>query len=190
MSRKARVILNVLGLQAGWFVCVMSGAGGYPWIAVAFVGGHIAIHLVSSPSRARDGIVIALTGVAGIGADAVLLAVGAIGFEAGVIGGWVIPIWMIALWVNFATSLNLTLEFLHRRYVLAGLFGALGGSMAYVGGVKFGALNMPWGLWQGGSAVAWEWAVVTPLLCWMARGADRRWGRTRMVAESAEIAVV
>ncbi|MCB9852682.1 MAG: DUF2878 domain-containing protein [Phycisphaerales bacterium] len=189
MNRKGRLILNIVGLQAGWFICVASGAAGDAKLAAAFVTVHIVVHLALSSARLRDGIVILSTGLVGIGADAAMLRAGAIAFDSGVIGGWLIPIWMIALWVNFSTSLNLTLEFLQSRTILAAVLGGVGGATAYVGGVKFGALHMPWGLWKGGCAVALEWAIVTPVLAWIAMRADRRWARSRREAQSADIAV-
>lgn len=168
MSRRNRVIVNVVALQAGWFACVIGGSGEFPGIGPGFVLAHLCLHLLLTREKTRDALVIAVVTIIGIVADGVLLRIGAIAFDSGVVDRWIAPLWMIALWANFATSLNLTLEFLRGRFVLAMLLGAIGGASAYWGGVRFGALSMPPGEWQGTAAVAIEWAIVTPLLVWIA----------------------
>ncbi len=167
MSRRIRVIINVVALQAGWFVCVMGGSGDFPGIGPGFVLAHVCLHLLLTREKARDAVVIVVVTIIGIVADGVLLRTGAIAFDSGVLGRWIAQLWMIALWTNFATSLNLTLAFLRGRFALATLFGAIGGATAYWGGVRFGALSMPLGEWQGAAAVALEWAIVTPFLIWI-----------------------
>lgn len=173
MNRRGRVILNFAALQAGWFACVMGAAAELRFAGLVFVAAHLFAHFVFSPDRVRDVLVFVSAGVLGMIADSTLMRFGSIAFESGVIGDIVVPLWMIALWINFATSLNLTLEFLHGRYILAILFGSVGGAAAYIGGVRLGALSMPSGMWQGGAAVAVEWAVVMPLLVWVASRLDR-----------------
>ncbi|MCA9254458.1 MAG: DUF2878 domain-containing protein [Phycisphaerales bacterium] len=174
MSRRRRVIVNVIALQAGWFACVLGAAWGLPWIGPAFVFLAIGIHLAASPQRAGDARLIAMTMAIGLMIDSLLMRSGAIAFNSGVMAGWIAPAWMIALWANFGTSLNLTLEFLQNRLFLAILFGAVGGSLAYVGGVRLGALLMPSGIPRGGMFVAIAWAIVTPLLVGAAARGRRR----------------
>lgn len=173
MSRRGRVILNVIALQGGWFACVLGAVAGRPWIGPTFVAVHLLFHCGLSPNRARDIAVVIVAGCIGIVADGILLRAGCIAFDAGVISGWIIPIWMIALWMNFATSLNLTLKFLHGHNLLGAAFGAVGGAAAYAAGVRIGALTMPAGTWEGTLAVATEWAVAIPLLVAMAARLDR-----------------
>lgn len=172
MKRQTRVILNIIALQSGWFACVLGAAKGMPQLGPIVVLAFTILHLSFSPRRIRDVIVLGVAVIVGIVADGVLLRAGAIAFESGVVGGYLIPLWMMALWLNFATSLNLTLEFLQGRVALAILFGAVGGVAAYVGGNRLGALNMPSGVWAAGWAVALEWAIVTPLLVWLAARVD------------------
>ncbi|MCG8407826.1 MAG: DUF2878 domain-containing protein [Phycisphaerales bacterium] len=174
MNRRHRVIVNFVAMQAGWFICVMGAAAESFVVGPVFVAAHLLLHFFLTPDRVRDVFVLLVAGILGIVADGTLMQLGAIAFDSGVIGGWIAPLWMIALWVNFATSLNLTLEFLHGRYVLSVLFGAFGGAAAYVGGARLEALSMPPGMWRGGAAVAVVWAVATPVLVWMsARFAQR-----------------
>lgn len=175
MTRKVRVIVNVVALQAGWFACVLGAAGGRAWIGPAFVLLHLMVHFGLTNNRRRDAMVIVATGLVGIIVDGGLMRSGVIAFDAGTFASVVAPLWMIALWVNLATSLNLTLGFLHGRPALAAILGALSGALAYVGGLQMGAISMPAGVWIGGTVVGATWAVLTPVLIGIAgRLAKRR----------------
>ncbi|HPF37611.1 MAG TPA: DUF2878 domain-containing protein [Phycisphaerae bacterium] len=174
MSRQRRVIVNVIALQVGWFACVLGAAWGLPWTGPALVLLAIAIHLAASPHRSVDATLIAMSAIIGLIVDSLLMQSGVIAFNSGVTAGWITPAWMIALWANFGTSLNLTLAILQNRWFLAILFGAAGGALAYIGGVRLGALLMPAGIARGGMFVAFAWAVVTPLLVGAAAQARRR----------------
>ena len=72
------------------------------------------------------------------------------------------PIWIVVLWVLFALTLNHSLSWLKGRVVLAAIFGALGGPLAYVAGEKLMAVTIvePNTL----LILAIGWAFITPLL--------------------------
>ncbi len=75
------------------------------------------------------------------------------------------------MWGLFATILNVSLRWLRGRWVMAALFGAIGGPLAYYGGHRLGALEF------GNEivallALAVGWAVFTPLLMSLATRFD------------------
>ena len=72
------------------------------------------------------------------------------------------------MWALFATTLNLALRWLKGRPLLASVFGALGGPLAYYAGERLGAVEMPH---QASAllALAAGWAVLMPLLTVIAR---------------------
>jgi hypothetical protein len=78
-----------------------------------------------------------------------------------------LPIWMITLWLLFATTLNVSLKWLQGRYLIAAVFGFIGGPLAYWGGAKLGAIN-----WLQHFelllALAIGWALLMPILVWLA----------------------
>jgi len=60
--------------------------------------------------------------------------------------GWsdnVVPVWILALWVSFASTLNLSMRWLRVYPALAVLFGALGGPLAYFAAQTLGAVLLP-----------------------------------------------
>jgi hypothetical protein len=70
---------------------------------------------------------------------------------------------MVMLWVNLATTMNVSLGWLRSRYTLAAVFGAIGGPMAYYSGAKLGAMTALPPL-QSLVVIGAAWAVAMPLL--------------------------
>ncbi len=101
--------------------------------------------------------------------DSALVALGWIEYPNGALVPGTAPVWIVAMWVVFATTLNVSLGWLKRSLPLALLFGAVGGPLAYVAGGKLGGLSF---LQQTPAliALALGWALITPLLL---RIADR-----------------
>lgn len=165
------VAINFIAFQFGWFACVLGAAHGLAWagtgVALAIVAWHLS--RANAPSAELMLILIA----AGIGAvwDSGLVALGWIRYSSGALIEGTAPHWIVALWMLFATTLNVSLGWLKRSMAVAAVFGALGGPLAYFGGAKLGALEL---VEQGAAlaALALGWAVLTPLLLQVARRYD------------------
>ena len=80
--------------------------------------------------------------------------------------------------MNFAATLNVSMAWLRGRYLLAAVFGAIGGPLAYYSGAKLGATEALPSL-NGMLVLAVGWGVMTPLLVWLARVCAVRDGRKR-----------
>ena len=162
------VAVNFIAFQLGWFACVLGAAHGIAWAGTGFALAVVAWHL-SRASAPRAELMLVLT-AAGMGAlwDSALAAVGWIRYPSGVLIEGAAPHWIVALWMLFATTLNLSLGWLKRSMPLAAVFGAIGGPLAYLGGAGLGALEM---VEQrlALAALALGWAVFTPLLLQVAR---------------------
>lgn len=165
------LLANVIAFQLGWFACVLGAAWGLPWagtgIALAIVGWHLTRAI-----RPRAELALVLI-AAGIGAlwDSLLPALGWIAYPNGVLIAGTAPHWMVALWILFATTLNVSLAWLKGNLWLAAGFGAVGGPLAYFGGAQLGALAFvePTAALV---ALAIGWALLTPALVMVARRYD------------------
>lgn len=51
-----------------------------------------------------------------------------------------VPLWLITLWIAFAMFAPLSLNWALRRPLIAVAFGAIGGPLSYLAGVKWGAM--------------------------------------------------
>jgi hypothetical protein len=80
------------------------------------------------------------------------------------------PAWILALWWAFALAIVPLLGYLHRRLLLAALFGAIGGPLAYLGAARgWDVVQFASPQWHSLLALAAGWALAMPLLAWLAR---------------------
>jgi len=160
--------LNVIAFQAGWFASILLAASGWPWAAMLAALAVVALHL----ARARDGRaelkLVLGAGAIGLLWENALSAAGWTGFPGGVLLPGSAPLWMIAQWMMFATTLNQSLAWLKNRPEVAVVFGLFGGPLSYMAGERLGAIMLldrdPALL-----ALACGWALLTPLLLALAK---------------------
>jgi Protein of unknown function (DUF2878) len=165
------IIVNAALFQCAWFACVLGAAHGLPWVGVFAVALAVAWHLARA---ARPLPELALVGVAlmiGAAFETLLVQSGWLGFNTGILVAGTAPVWMVALWANFATTLNVSLRMLRDWPALSALVGGIGAPVAYYAGGALGALELR----EPGpalAAIAAGWLVLTPLLFAAARRLD------------------
>ena len=165
------MLANVILFQIGWFACVLGGANDRPWLGTGIALAIVAWHVGRAP-RPRAEVILVLAS-AGIGAvaDSVPVAADWVRYASGTVVSGAAPVWLVAMWMLFATTLNVSLRWL-RRYTFAAIaLGAIGGPLAYWGGARLGAMEFVAPV-AGTLALAIGWAVLTPLLVRLARRFD------------------
>jgi hypothetical protein len=132
-------------------------------IGIAVAIGAVLLHLYLAPSPRRELPLILLSILVGVLFESLLMASGWVRASPALLVGSVLPLWMVALWAVFATTLNVSLRALRHRYWLAALIAAVGAPMAYAAGAAMGAMQwvetVPALLF-----VALGWAFLLPLL--------------------------
>lgn len=171
MKLEPRALLNFAVFYAGWFACVLGAAHQRPWLGTLAVVAAVALHLALARRASRELILLLLA--LGIGAiwDSALVALRVVDYASGYFASGIAPHWIIALWALFATTLNVSLAWLKHRYLLAAAFGMVGSALSFFAGYRMGAVLMP-DLTTGLVAQALGWAVILPLLCWLAARFD------------------
>ena len=165
------ILANALLFQLGWFAAVLGAAGDLPWIGVVAAAAIAAVHLARAARPLPELALLALAVVAGAGFDTLIVQAGWLRFDSGMLVAGTAPVWMVALWANFATTLNVSMRLLRSRLVVAALFGAIGAPLAYYAGGKLGAVEfIATGPALG--AIAAGWFVLCPLLFVAARRLD------------------
>jgi len=81
------------------------------------------------------------------------------------------PYWIVAMWMLFGTTLNVSMNWLKGRPVLAFVFGLVGGPLAYYTGFKLGAISFD-DLFAAMTALALGWGFVMPILLTLAERYD------------------
>ncbi|GAC1469352.1 MAG: DUF2878 domain-containing protein [Desulfuromonadaceae bacterium] len=168
MNPLTRKAVNVILFQAAWFAAVLGAAKGAPWLGPLVMIPVLAIHLALLDNRWGEVKLLLVAGVLGFLFDTAFVADGIFTPLQHLFPRPFSPPWMISLWLNFAATLNVSMAWLHGRYLLAAVFGAIGGPLAYYSGAKLGATEaLP--TTSGMLLLAIGWGIMTPLLVWLAR---------------------
>lgn len=160
----SHVVQNFIFFQLGWLCCVIGGANpGYAWVGVVAVAAIVAIHLLRAIDSRNEIILLGLSMAIGTAWDSSLMAAGIMEFNHGQLYGTIVPFWLIAMWPLFATTLNVSMKWMKGKYLLASLFGAIGGPLAYLAGNRLGAVEFSSTL-NAMLVIGAGWAVIMPLL--------------------------
>lgn len=173
---KKNVIINFILFQAAWFACVLGAAHNRPWLGVIVTIGIVAWHLKQANDAKPEVILLVIALIIGAAFDQLMHSTHLLTYLA---HGWsdaLVPAWILALWAGFVTALNVSLRWmrdknLRARWLIAVLFGAIGGPLAYMGAARLGAVtlnNMPLSY----LALGLGWAIITPLLLMLAEKFD------------------
>lgn len=157
-----RVLFNVVQSQVGWFALVLSAAAGQAWIGIAVAAALLLLHVLRVAQPTVELAVVGVAAAVGAIVDTVLLQLDLLRFASSGIAG-VAPLWMIALWMVFATTLRHSLAWLQSRPVLAAAIGAAAGPLAYAAGARLGAVEVP-NVARGYAAIGLSWSIALPAL--------------------------
>lgn len=165
------IIINFVLFQLGWFACVISASKQLPWVGVCVVFAIVIWHLSQAKNAKPEIILLLIALLIGGSYDQLLQHNTLLIYQA---HGWttnLVPVWILALWAVFVTTLNVSLRWMHDKVIVAILFGAIGGPLAYMGAEKLGAVqinSMP----NSYIALSIGWAVLTPLLLFLSQKFD------------------
>ena len=162
LSPLATKLLNVTIYQVGWFCCVLGTAWGFPI------------------TGALSGLLLAGLHLLGILVDSTQQALGLFTFTRDPTWPLWLPLWVFVIWAQFATLFHYGLHWLSGRYLLAAVFGLVGGPLAYWAGIRMGAASFGDNPTLTLVVLAMVWAMVTPLLCRLSDLIDKKEGRYRL----------
>jgi len=154
--------INFIGFQIGWFACVIGAAQGQVILAISVVALIVAYHLYRNNSYAELFIILTAI-IIGFIWESCLVTSGWISYGLAANSLFFAPLWLVAMWALFATTINLSMAWLKQRWLLASFMGSVFGPLAFIAGEKLGAvqfIDRPSAL----LALALGWACLMPLL--------------------------
>ena len=157
------ILVNFVAFQIGWLAAVLGAAHDVPWAGPAVIAAVIGWHLRLAQRPAEELTLIGLCGLIGALMDSLLVASGWVTYPAGLVFQNAAPYWIVAMWMLFATTLNVSLGWLKSRKAIGALFGLIGGPLAYYTGFKLGGIEFD-NFSAAMVALGAGWALVVPLL--------------------------
>lgn len=161
---------NFLLFQAGWFACVLGAAHQQVLWAVTGSLVYIAIHIWQAQNPKQELSLLLKVLIYGVVTDTFLMYLGLLDFRNAWPAPLLSPIWMWALWLLVASTLNGSLSWLRGKPVLGAFLGAICGPFSYEAGVRMGAASWgPDGQILALALISLVWAVAMPLFLYWNR---------------------
>jgi hypothetical protein len=139
---KRTLLVNYTLYQVGWFACVLGSAWHRPWTGCLVAVVLLGVHLALARERLLEVRLVLLATAIGAIAEIGQIAAGSYRFTAGTVIEALPPLWLLAMWAQFATTFRYSLRPIVSRPVRAGLFGAAGGPLAFLAGEQLGAVTL------------------------------------------------
>ncbi|MBD2859460.1 DUF2878 domain-containing protein [Spongiibacter sp. KMU-158] len=160
--------INFLIYQIGWLGAALSASSAMSLLSALCCVAALLIHLwvVEQSERGRELRLAGFALVLGAVWESTLNLTGVVAYAGD--GGGIAPLWIITMWPLFALTLNYSLAWMHGKFMVAVLLGAIGGPAAFYGGQKLGAVELLLG-WPSLLILGLGWAVLFPLLQFLAR---------------------
>lgn len=161
MSKIKRLLIskpfNFMANNLIWAGCVI-GREQYAWLVAPSVIIYVSILVVNSSIRIEQVFIPAFIGIT---IDSLLTLLGVYQFaNASVLP----PLWLLILWIAFASSLTSSLSFLGRRKIAASIFGAVGVPINYLAGAGLDAVSFGHSYFITAIGLCALWAVGLPFL--------------------------
>ena len=157
-SKTYRNILNFVMFELGWLACVLLSQA---W-ALIIVAVFLLVHFVLVSQYKMDELKFIVIGtLAGSLLDGLWLRTGILADTSG--AAITTPLWLVALWAIFMTSLNHSLKWLSSNRLLMLLVVPIAGPFAYWSASALGAVTLP-NLLPSLLALAVGWLVLFPAL--------------------------
>lgn len=160
-------VINFVCFQIGWFAAVLSAANNTPWTGVLIIALIIALHLFRSLNPINELFLILFVGLLGGMLDSFFVFFEWISYPSGHIHENLTAYWIIAMWMSFATTLNVSMAWLKKYKFLSILFGFIGGPLTYYAGYNLGGIYFL-DFNSAMIALAFGWGAIIPPLLFLA----------------------
>lgn len=188
MSKRTEIWINAIAFQIAWTCAVAGAAYGTAWAGPIVVGLFAIYQLGVSHNARNDACLIAFALALGWISDSWLAHAQIVHYASPWPSEAFAPVWILALWVNLALTINHSLAFLQRNLYVAAILGALGAPLSY--SIAAHAWHAVWLAEPHATTLltlAMLWMFATPSLCAVARALAHR-GSSRNLTTTQEAA--
>jgi hypothetical protein len=159
-------VINMVLFKVGCVACVMLASTHHHLWGLLIVA-LVALVAVRSSDQPKSTLrLIVAASIIGFMWESALSAFGVIEYSFGQLHPASAPLWIVAMWALFATTLGSSMIWLKNNLWLAALFGAIGGPLAFFAGQALGAATIP-DTTLATIVLATGWAILTPSLVYL-----------------------
>jgi hypothetical protein len=161
-------VLNVLGFQSVWMVSVIGAGRGLWWPGLIVAVLFAALTLAFTPERKQDLRTLSIALPLGFIMDSILVHSQSLQFACPYPLPGLAPVWIMALWLGFALTLNHSLRSIYARALPTFLFGLLGGPVAYgIATLRFEAMSVQGSTLECALWIGLVWGIGLSMIRWI-----------------------
>jgi hypothetical protein len=139
--------INGAFFYIAWYAAIYGAALDFELLGSLIAFAFIALHFFLSSKRGKDLIFLALFLALSILGDYFLLSWKLIAypschFDVTCLG---IPLWILAIYASFSTTINHSMVFMHRYPIFSAFSSGLGGAFSYYLAEKMEVISLPFG---------------------------------------------
>jgi len=155
---------NAILFQITWFACVFGSANDLVWPGLLCCLVFTIWQLSPKRRHQNDFKLVIFACIIGLLVDTAWIQFGFFHYEQHWPHSDIAPIWIIALWVAFALSINHSLAWLNAHPILPALMGLMGAPLSYWAGQRIGAIGFTERPLLALICLALTWAAVLSFL--------------------------
>lgn len=167
-------LINQGLFQLAWPACVIGAAHEIYWTGLLVVGALFVWQLNRHNRHPLDFRMLVVCLGLGFVLDTLWIQLGLLDFAMAWPSSQFAPFWIMLLWISVALVINHSLSAFKNRLWLLAIAGGVGSPFSYFAGSRFGAVEWVAPAWQVILATGLSWAVILPLLFWLAKDGTTR----------------
>ena len=158
------MIVNLLLFKTVWALSLLGVVIGHAWLGAAALTVFAGWHFYTANTPRADFAVAGVAVLVGLVLDTVLLRSGLIAYHGEMFWSGAAPLWILALWANFALTLNGCLGWLQQRHLVAATLALIFGPLSYYGGITLGTAVIKGDEVALYGTIGLTWAIAVPFL--------------------------
>jgi hypothetical protein len=153
------LLINAMAFNVVWFGCVLIGNAFIPVVLIWLV-----LHLRDSTSRTAEVSFVLWVTLIGSVIDSALIYFGVFVFQS---DSLFIPLWLMAIWLSFALTINGCLAFLRTSKGLQLVAGMVMAPLSYIAGLSFGAVEFGYSTAVTFVILSGLWSILLPFVYYL-----------------------
>ena len=142
------IISNLVLFKVVWAASLAGVVLGYAWLGLAMLFVFLGWHAKMAPTARADFALAAVAVFIGLLLDTLYIRAGLIAYNGELLWSGAAPLWILALWANFALTMNGCLGWLRQRRMLAAALAFVCGPLSYYGGIAVGTATITGEQWM------------------------------------------
>lgn len=169
-----QIWINFLLFQSVYTISLIGVVNDLPWLGPAALAAFALWHACTATTAKTDFLVAGIAMLAGFLLDTLYIRSGLITYSGALLWSGVAPLWIVALWANFALTFNGCLRWLRSRLGLAAALACIGSPLSYYAGIRLGTATITGDPLLLFGLIALTWGITVPALLWLSTRVERQ----------------